>query len=59
MLRTVAEVFAFPYDNVQYFPSYEIAMNSNRDITWADDGRHLQGPVQLKIMNHFVESFVE
>lgn len=57
-LRTVAEKWASSHENIVYFPSYEIVMNSEKNITWTDDGRHVQGVVVNRIMDLFVNEFV-
>ncbi len=44
-------------DDVDYFPSYEIATLSRRDAVWAEDGRHVRSAVVGEIMNHFVNSY--
>lgn len=42
-LRAVAQDWAAAHENVQYFPSYEIVMNSSPRIAWEDDLRHVTG----------------
>lgn len=58
-LRAVAQDWAARHDNVQYFPSYEIVMNSNRSAAWEDDLRHVQGNAVRHVMDLFVKNFVE
>ncbi|MGC1377556.1 MAG: GSCFA domain-containing protein [Anaerolineales bacterium] len=58
-LRVVAQDWAARHDNVQYFPSYEIVMNSARDLAWDEDLRHVQGGMTNQIMDFFVSRFVE
>lgn len=58
-LRAVAQDWAAAHENVQYFPSYEIVMNSNPRITWDDDLRHVTGGVTQHVMDAFVGAFVE
>lgn len=58
-LRAVAQDWAARHDNVQYFPSYEIVMNSDRSSTWDDDLRHVQGKAVKHIMDTFVRNYVE
>ncbi|MGE5625980.1 MAG: GSCFA domain-containing protein [Bacillota bacterium] len=57
-LRAVAQDFAAAHDNVQYFPSYEIVMNSERDMAWEDDLRHVKGPMTNFVMDLFMRNFV-
>ena len=58
-LRAVAQDFAAAHPNVQYFPSYEIVMNSQRDMAWEDDLRHVKGAMTQHVMDLFMRNFVE
>lgn len=58
-LCAVAQDWADAHDNVQYFPSYEIVMNSSRDIAWEEDMRHVTGGVTRHVMDAFMDAFVE
>ena len=58
-LRVVAQDFASAHANVQYFPSYEIVMNSQRELAWEDDLRHVQGAMTQHVMDQFMRGFVE
>lgn len=58
-LRAVAQDWAARHDNVQYFPSYEIVMNSKHSAAWEDDLRHVQGKAVRHVMDLFVKNFVE
>lgn len=58
-LRAVAQDFANAHENVQYFPSYEIVMNSARAYAWERDLRHVRGPMTKHVMNVFMRNFVE
>ena len=53
MLRTAAESFAALHENVHYFPSYEIVMNSDPQIAWKADRRH----VESIMVNHITKIF--
>ena len=57
-LRAVAQDFAARHHNVQYFPSYEMVMNSDRSSAWEPDYRHVQGPMVGHIMDLFIRNFV-
>jgi len=57
-LRAVAADFVRSHSNVDYFPSYEIAMNSSRDIVWAEDKRHVQGKFSRNIMAQFLAYYL-
>ncbi|HEY3645679.1 MAG TPA: GSCFA domain-containing protein [Gammaproteobacteria bacterium] len=58
-LRVVAQDFAAAHANVQYFPSYEIVMNSQRELAWEEDLRHVQGAMTQHVMDQFMRGFVE
>lgn len=56
MLRTVLGALARKYDNVTYFPSYEIVM-LNAPFSWReDDGRHVADWVVGRIVNAFKDA---
>ncbi len=57
-LRAVAEDLAAAHPNVHYFPSYEIVMNSDREVAWTEDGRHVEPEVVQHIMATFKHHFV-
>lgn len=57
-LRAVAGDFARVHDNVDYFPSYEIALHSDRDLVWKEDKRHVAGPFSREIMNQFLHYYL-
>jgi hypothetical protein len=57
LLRTVAQEWAAAHKNVHYFPSYEIVLNSDRNLTWAEDMRHVKGNVVQHIMRLFVRNY--
>jgi hypothetical protein len=58
LLRVVAEDFALSKPNVEYFPSYEIVMNSPRPNAWMEDCRHVRGELANFIMTQFINHFV-
>ncbi|HSN17267.1 MAG TPA: GSCFA domain-containing protein [Gammaproteobacteria bacterium] len=58
-LRAVAQDFASAHANVQYFPSYEIVMNSQRELAWEDDLRHVRGAMTQHVMDQFMRGFVD
>ena len=57
LLRSVAETWVACHNNVHYFPSYEIVMNSDKEIAWAEDRRHVKGAIPKHIVDLFVKSF--
>jgi hypothetical protein len=58
-LRAVAQDFAAAHPNVDYFPSYEIVMNSERSCSWEQDLRHVRGEMTNHVMDVFMRNFVE
>lgn len=59
VLRAVANDFADNHENVDYFPSYEMVMNSSFDTSWIEDKRHPQGKLGGHIMRTFVKNYVQ
>ncbi len=59
LLRTAAEEWATRHDDVHYFPSYEIATNSDPKLVWAEDLRHVQGRTTQTIIGWFLEHYLE
>lgn len=59
VLRAVATDFAEDHENVDYFPSYEMVMNSSFDTSWIEDKRHPQGKLGGHIMRTFVKNYVQ
>jgi hypothetical protein len=57
-LRAVAEELFRTYDYVDYFPSYEIAMNSPRATSWKEDQLHVQWPLVNHIMGIFQAAYL-
>ena len=57
-LRAVASEIVEAYDNVAYFPSYEIVMNSKRESAWESDMRHVKGEMTQFIMRTFIEKYI-
>jgi hypothetical protein len=58
LLRAVAQQWAATHENVHYFPSYEIVMNSDRAETWEPDLRHVKPKVTNHIMRIFLENYL-
>lgn len=56
-LRAAAQDWAAKHPNVQYFPSYEIVMNSDKRIAWARDFRHVTGRIAAVAVDSFVSAF--
>mmetsp|Transcript_23218 Transcript_23218/g.39867 ORF Transcript_23218/g.39867 Transcript_23218/m.39867 type:complete len:342 (-) Transcript_23218:10798-11823(-) len=57
-LRAVAGDFVRGKPDADYFPSYEIAMHSDRSIVWKEDQRHVNGPFSREIMNQFLGHYL-
>jgi len=58
MLRTLAGTWEARHDNVHYFPSYEIVMNSAPALVWQADRRHVTGELAHAIVDCFVRNYV-
>ncbi len=58
-LRTVATEFLKGKDNVTYFPSYEIAMYSHRDLVWRPDRVHINKECVRFIIQVFRNNYIE
>jgi hypothetical protein len=58
LLRTVAQQWVATHQNVHYFPSYEIVLNSDRGATWEQDLRHVKGKVANHIMDIFLNTYL-
>ena len=54
MLQAVAREAATIFENVDYFPSFEMATFSQQDLVWKSDGRH----VQADMVHHIVDQFL-
>ncbi len=57
ILRTVCGQLERKYENVIYYPSYEIAMNANKNTVFKPDGRHVKPGFISGIMKHFEDTF--
>ena len=57
-LRAASQDFASAHPNVEYFPSYEMVVNSERDLAWEEDLKHVKGLMTNRIMDLFMHSFV-
>jgi hypothetical protein len=55
-LRAAAQTFADTYSDVEYFPSYELAMLSRREAVFKDDWIHVQDRCVESIMESFISS---
>ena len=57
-LRAAAQELRDKYDYVDYFPSYEMVMNSPRELAWGDDQLHVRAPMVEHVVGHFMKSYV-
>jgi hypothetical protein len=57
MLRTVAEELFRSYDFLDYFPSYEMVLNTPRSVAWNDDQLHVNGDMVQHIMQTFYSQY--
>lgn len=57
MLRVCAQEVADRFDFVDYFPSYEIVMNSPRHKTWLDDHMHVSEEAIEFVTKSFIECY--
>ncbi len=58
VLRAVAGELSEKYENVDYFPSYEIATLTRRPEVWEDDLTHVQPNFIARIMQHVTNAYV-
>lgn len=56
-LRAAAESASRLYENVDYFPSYEMVSLSPRDLAWLDDAVHVQTDMVRRVTSTFVEAY--
>jgi GSCFA family len=59
MLRAAAQEWAAAHSNVDYFPSYEIVQNSDRNAVWETDRRHVKGAAAQHVMELFLRHYLE
>jgi hypothetical protein len=59
VLRAAAGHFATAHENVIYFPSYEMVMNSSRDLAWRPDRIHVNNGMVQHITSAFTSAFFD
>jgi hypothetical protein len=60
MLRACAETWQSLHPGrIDYFPSYEMTMHSDRARVLADDGVHIKPAFVDQVIAHFAENFIE
>ena len=57
MLRAVAEELFRSHDFLDYFPSYEMVINTPRELAWNDDQLHVSGDMVKHIMGVFYANY--
>ncbi len=58
ILRAVAGALARKYEHVDYFPSYEMVVYSDRNLVFQEDGQHVDRDYVTQIMQQFEQHFV-
>ena len=58
LLRSVAEELFPRFDYVDYFPSYEIVLNSPRAIAFEDDQLHIAREMVAHVMTTFQGAYL-
>ena len=58
VLRAVAEDLHNKFDDVDYFPSYEMVMYSPRSMAWRHDQRHVEPPMVWSITRRFRDAYI-
>lgn len=56
-LRLAAEIFCKQYDDVDYWPSFEMVLYAEPATAWKNDFRHVEREKVSQIMNYFVEKY--
>jgi hypothetical protein len=56
-LRAAASIIVDKYENVDYFPSFEIVTNSPRDLAWKEDGAHVQNEMVGFVIDTFAAAY--
>lgn len=59
VLRAAVSIFEKAHENVKYFPSYEMVINSKRDLAWRPDRIHVNPGMVDHIVNNFTSLFFE
>lgn len=58
ILRAAVDQWSTEHENVHYFPSYEMILNSRQTDVWLDDFRHCRIDVIRRVMDVFLTQFV-
>ena len=55
--RAAVEAFAAGHPNVDYLPSYETVVQSDRRLAFDSDNRHVQGPMVDRVVDRFLSAY--
>ncbi len=59
MLRTLAQEIADNDPHIDYFPSFEMVMLSDKKVAFREDYIHVRDPMVARIMSHFIMAYIE
>jgi hypothetical protein len=59
VLRAAAEELAARYENVDYFPSYDILTLSPRNLVWSQDEVHVRSDAVSQVVSTFLSHYIE
>jgi hypothetical protein len=59
VLRSVVQTVANKYPYVDYYPSFEMIMNSPRMTTWERDHHHVDAKAVDGVVSRFVELYFD
>jgi hypothetical protein len=59
LLRTVADAISSKYSYVEYFPSYEMVVNSPVELAWAPDRLHVSNKMVAHVMQAFSQNYID
>ncbi len=58
-LRAAAAEFSAQHDDVHYFPSYEMVINSAPQLAWRPDRLHVRQPMVKHVVDTFIRNYYE
>lgn len=59
VLRVIAEEVTHTFENVSYFPSYEMCRHTRPSNAYTDDYAHIKTPMVSEVVNVFFNTYVE
>ncbi|WP_332813508.1 GSCFA domain-containing protein [Ramlibacter sp.] len=57
-LLSAARAVALKFDNVDYFPSYELVTMSKPELAWKKDGAHVKDSIVAQVIGSFLELYL-